>query len=140
MNELSWAKITNFVHERAHNCCEYCQTCQKIIGQAMHVEHIQPDGGDGVDNLCLSCANCNLSKAKATTALDTETGEIVPLFNPRTQKWVEHFQWVDNGQRLAGRTKTGRATVERLKINQERIVTSRLLWIEAGYHPPKHLT
>jgi hypothetical protein len=106
----------------------------------MHVEHIQPDGGDSLDNLCLSCANCNLSKAKVITALDPETSEIVPLFNPRTQKWIEHFRWIDNGQRLAGLTPIGRATVERLKINQERIVTSRLLWIEAGYHPPKHLT
>jgi hypothetical protein len=51
----------------------------------MHIEHIDPAGGDDPENLCLSCSSCNLSKAKVTTSQDDETGEIVPLFNPRTQ-------------------------------------------------------
>ena len=49
----------------------------------MHVEHIHPENGDDPENLCLSCPNCNLSKATATTAVDPETGQEVPLFNPR---------------------------------------------------------
>ncbi len=139
MSEQSWAAIVRLVHERAHNCCEYCQTCQKVIGQAMHVEHIQPGTGDKPDNLCLSCASCNLSKARATQASDPETGNRVSLFNPRIQKWAEHFRWVDGGRRLEGLTPVGRATIDRLRMNQDRIVTSRILWIEAGYHPPKDL-
>ncbi|KAB2834856.1 MAG: hypothetical protein F9K48_05450 [Candidatus Brocadia sp.] len=34
----SWAATVRLVHERANYCCEYCQTSQEIIGQAMHVE------------------------------------------------------------------------------------------------------
>jgi hypothetical protein len=51
----------------------------------MHVEHIYPTAGDDPDNLCLSCTNCNLSKAKATAASDPEAGERVDLFNPRIE-------------------------------------------------------
>jgi hypothetical protein len=106
------------------------------MGQAMHVEHINPDGPDDLENLCLSCPSCNLSKARATAAPDPETDEIVPLFHPRTQSWPEHFEWIQNGQVLRGLTPTGRATIVRLRMNQPRIVEARSIWIIAGIHPP----
>lgn len=105
----------------------------------MHVEHIDPNGGDILENLCLSCANCNLSKAKATTAVDPLTKETVVLFNPRIQLWALHFEWLNDGLYLRGRTAIGRATIVRLKINQERILIARRRWIAAGFHPPKQL-
>jgi hypothetical protein len=102
----------------------------------MHVEHIDPDGSDNETNLCLSCASCNLSKATATVGIDPSTNLSVELFNPRTQLWSEHFQWIENGLRLHGKTATGRATIERLKMNQERMVRARRNWIKVGNHPP----
>ncbi|MBX3083693.1 MAG: HNH endonuclease [Anaerolineae bacterium] len=138
MNELtSWAATVRFVHQRANNCCEYCQTCQRVTGQAMHVEHIDPQGGDHPDNLCLSCPNCNLSKAKRTTAHDPDTNSLVPLFNPRTQNWLEHFRWIENGQWIEGISPIGRATIINLKMNMERIIIARAIWISAGKHPPR---
>jgi HNH endonuclease len=136
MRELSWAETVRRVHQRADNRCEYCQTAQRVMGQAMHVEHIHPDGPDALENLCLSCPSCNLSKAQATSAPDPETGETVPLFNPRIQIWSEHFEWIHNGQVLRGLTPTGRATIVRLRMNQPRIVEARSIWILAGIHPP----
>jgi hypothetical protein len=136
MNELSRAATVRIVHQRAHFCCEYCQTCQQIMGQAMHIEHIEPNGDNSLDNLCLSCPSCNLSKAKATSAPDPSSGEIVRLFNPRTQIWQEHFEWIEDGIMLRGLTEVGRATIERLKINLPRIVDARRVWVEAGKHPP----
>jgi hypothetical protein len=103
----------------------------------MHIEHIDPAGGDDPDNLCLSCSSCNLSKATATTAPDPETGQETPLFHPRTQVWGEHFEWIDGGLRLRGKTASGRATIDRLKMNQHRLVRARRNWITAGNHPPK---
>ena len=85
----------------------------------MHVEHIDPGGGNDPDNLCLSCSSCNLSKATAITAHDLETDEEIALFNPRIQNWQEHFKWIDGGLRLRGKTAVGRATIVRLKINQQ---------------------
>lgn len=135
MGKLSWAASVRLVHKRANYCCEYCQTCQDIIGQAMHVDHIQPGGGDHPDNLCLSCSACNQSKSRTTNAVDPDSGSTELLFNPRTQKWTDHFRWIDGGLRVLGLTPTGRATVSRLKMNQERIVIARSLWINAGLHP-----
>src|SRR5262245_20786050 len=100
MSEMSWAAVIHLVHERAHYTCEYCQTAQRTIDQPMHVEHIDPNGGDHPNNLCLSCAACNLSKARATAALDPLSGQVVPLFNPRTQTWSEHFQWSQDGEQV----------------------------------------
>ena len=136
MAELSWAATVRLVHERADGCCEYCQTCQNVTGQAMHVEHINPEGGDHPDNLCLSCPNCNLSKFTATSALDPLFGQLQSLFNPRQQSWAEHFEWDESGTRVIGKTAVGRATVERFKMNIERIVIARRVWVRAGAHPP----
>lgn len=92
MRELSWAATVRFVHERANNCCEYCYTCREIIGQTMHIDHILPNGGNGLDNLCLACPTCNMAKSDAIDGFDTDTQTFVSFFNPRIQKWSEHFR------------------------------------------------
>jgi hypothetical protein len=103
----------------------------------MHTDHIDPDGEDVLENLCLACANCNQSKYIATDAPDPMSREVVPLFNPRTQQWHDHFEWIDNGLRVHGLTAIGRATIERLKMNHDRIVLARESWISIGLHPPR---
>ncbi|MCE7946666.1 MAG: HNH endonuclease [Chloroflexi bacterium CFX4] len=105
----------------------------------MHVEHIDPDGGDAADNLCLACPSCNLSKGRATTAIDPLTGDPVALFNPRAERWEAHFQWSSAGDEVIGITSTGRATVVRLKMNQARLMAARRIWVQAGVHPPNGL-
>jgi hypothetical protein len=102
----------------------------------MHTEHIDPNGGNHSDNLCLSCPSCNLIKSTATSADDSVTGETVALFNPRQQVWQEHFEWVNNGIELRGRTAVGRATIQRLRLNQQRVQRARANWIRADNHPP----
>lgn len=136
MTNHSWEAIKKFIFERANACCEYCQTCEYNTGQAMHTEHIIPNNGDNIDNLCLACPNCNLAKSAAIEALDTLTNEVVPLFNPRNQMWSDHFEWSPDGLFLHGKTATGRATIIRLKMNRERIIRARQNWIIAGTHPP----
>jgi 5-methylcytosine-specific restriction endonuclease McrA len=137
MTELSWAALVKYVPERAAYRCEYCQTAQKVIGQAMHVEHIIPNSANDLDGLCLACPSCNLSKAQATAAPDPETDEIVPLFNPRQQIWIDYFEWTQENTTIRGKTAIGRATVIRLKMNQLRMVETRNIWVMAGVHPPK---
>lgn len=73
----------------------------------------------------------------------TETQTIVSIFNPRQNKWSEHFIWSDNGQKILGITAIGRATIERLDMNDERhddgaIQRARRFWIRGGWHPPAH--
>jgi hypothetical protein len=103
----------------------------------MQVDHIDPDGNDSLENLCLSCWNCNNHKHKATVAVDPASSKTVALYNPRTQAWKEHFEWVEGATKVSGLTPTGRATVERLKMNRPAIVVARQRWAEGGYHPPQ---
>lgn len=138
MAKSSWKALRKLVRDRANGCCEYCQTSGLNIGQALHIEHINPQGGDKADNLCFACPNCNLSKAAATTAIDSISNAKVPLFNPRNQIWHDHFEWVENHTKIAGITPVGRATTLRLKMNRARIVLARQRWVQAGFHPFKN--
>jgi hypothetical protein len=63
-------------------------------------------------------------------------GDLVPLFNPRTQVWAEHLVWSDNGVEIIGLTPVGRATVSALKLNQPFMLRARRRWVMAGWHPP----
>ena len=136
MPDAAWEDLRKRVYERANGCCEYCLTCEANTGQTVQVDHIDPDGGDGLDNLCLACWNCNNAKRQAIHAPDPETHEDVPLFNPRTHVWKEHFEWVDGALWIRGLTETGRATIVRLKMNRPAIIAARQRWSEGGYHPP----
>ena len=128
------------VVNRAGNRCEYCQAPLAIVVE-MEIDHIIPQSAGGpteLDNLCLACAGCNGYKLAFQEAEDPETGEIVPLYNPRIQNWNAHFVWHDDGTLVIGLTPIGRATVARLRMNREPMVEARLLWVQAGWHPPQH--
>lgn len=134
------SKLRQQVADRAQNCCEYCQTAQKISGAQMHIEHIVPHakgGSSTADNLCLACAWCNSFKGAKTAAPDPHTEAIVPLFNPRRDDWHEHFGWNETGMLLVGLTATGRATIIALQMNNEFIIPARRQWVSAGWHPPQ---
>lgn len=127
------------VRERAKNYCEYCLSYQDYIMGRLQIDHIQPvakGGSDSVENLCLACELCNQYKWTKTEASDPETGEVVQIFNPRQQKWLEHFAWDDEGIRIVGLTACGRATVAALQLNNALAVTVRCNWVRAGWHPP----
>ncbi|MCB0256498.1 MAG: HNH endonuclease [Anaerolineae bacterium] len=130
------------VAELAGHCCGYCQTREDIVAYPLHIDHIIPQaagGSSAEDNLWLSCSVCNNYKGAQTSGIDPETGIATPLFNPRLQKWADHFAWSDDGTRISGRTATGRATVVALKLNEPFRVFARQLWVEVGWHPPEDL-
>src|SRR5207248_1110656 len=92
-----------------------------------HIEHIVPSsasGSDSADNLALSCPSCNLGKSNRVLVTDPESKQDVPLFNPRTDRWNEHFAW-DVDWRIVGLTPTGRATIAALNLNHPRRVLIR---------------
>jgi 5-methylcytosine-specific restriction endonuclease McrA len=84
------------VAEAAGYQCGYCQTQEIVIGMPLVIDHIIPEiaGGTSEDqNLWLACRRCNEFKGAQTSATDPETGEQMPLFNPRTLVWSTHFVW-----------------------------------------------
>ena len=104
----------------------------------MQIDHIIPQavgGTTALDNLCLACIGCNSYKRDFQVGLDPITDEEALLFNPRQQQWDDHFQWSDSNLRLIGLTATGRATINRLRINRAEMVESRREWVDAGKHP-----
>jgi hypothetical protein len=127
------------VTERGRWRCEYCQT-QQIIVVELEVDHIEPlvaGGTSELDHLCLSCTSCNGAKSSYQTGRDPETGQHERLFNPRQDSWHEHFRWNDDFSVLLGLTSIGRATIDRLEINDPERVRFRRRWVEVGLHPPK---
>lgn len=127
------------VRQRAKNRCEYCLSHQDYMMGRLQIDHIQPLAKGGVnteDNLCLACELCNQYKWTKTEGLDIESGQVVSLFNPRNQKWKEHFTWNPEGIEIIGITACGRATISALRLNNNLAVTVRKNWVQAGWHPP----
>lgn len=132
--------IARRVREAAQDRCGYCLSPQHLVLAPLEIEHLIPrskGGSEDESNLWLSCPLCNSHKSEKTTAEDPETGETVPLFNPRTQNWFEHFSWSSDGIRIIGLTPTGRATVAALNLSDDSIALEvRSYWVLAGWHPP----
>lgn len=127
------------VAERAGYCCEYCRSQLRFSPDPFSVEHIVPriaGGSDDMNNLALSCQGCNNRKYTSVEAFDPVTGRTVPLYNPRQQRWIEHFTWSDDFALIVGLTPTGRATVEKLQLNREGVVNLRRALRIVGEHPP----
>jgi len=136
---ISLALRRQVVEDAGHRC-GYCRSDETLTGIPLSIEHLVPDaqGGPTVrDNLWLSCRPCNEFKGNQTHAHDPETGELVWLFNPRTQSWAEHFAWSSDDQTIViGLTPVGRATVAALQLNRLLLVRARQRWMRLGWHPP----
>ncbi|MGA1283669.1 MAG: HNH endonuclease [Prochlorothrix sp.] len=132
-------RLRRSVRERAKNRCEYCLSHQDYIMGWLQVDHILPvakGGANTADNLCLACELCNQYKWIQTEAIDPESQQTAPLYNPRLQPWSEHFRWDAAGVEIQGITAVGRATVLALQLNNPLALTVRRNWVRAGWHPP----
>lgn len=127
------------VRAQAGNRCGYCRSPQHLVLGMLEIEHITCKAtgrSDDEDNLWLACRLCNSYKGTQADGLDPETRLRVPLFNPRLQKWSDHFSWSDDGTRVLGRTPCGRVIVIALQMNNLISVMVRREWVAAGWHPP----
>jgi hypothetical protein len=126
------------VAERAGHRSEYCQAPEAIFNFPFEVEHIVPlrrGGRDDESNEALSCRCCNLFKSDYLEAVDPQTGNAASLFNPRQQKWEDHFAIGLATGALIGRTPAGRATMDRLQMNRPTQVNARKQWIRLKLFP-----
>jgi len=132
-------QLRESVRARAQGRCEYCQTSERVTGLRCQVDHIIPVSRGGAtteENLCLACSSCNGHKQARSTGIDSQTGETVPLYNPRQQEWRQHSAWNDAGSEIIGLSATGRATVAALEVNDPLLISARSLWVGIGVHPP----
>jgi hypothetical protein len=63
-------------------------------------------------------------------SFDPLTGALVPLFNPRKQKWEDHFKW--GGAMIQALSPEGRVTVKLLRLNDADRVSERQRLMAVG--------
>src|SRR5713226_125229 len=82
------------IADRASLLCEYCLIAEADTFYGCEVDHIislKHDGSSEADNLAYACALCNRSKGSDVGSI-SRTGEFTRFFNPRTDRWAEHFE------------------------------------------------
>ena len=124
------------VRERAKERCEYCRLPQTASRFRHVVDHIiarKHGGTSELENLALACGRCNLHKGANIAGIDPATGTLCRLFNPRKDRWEEHF--AVSGATLTGLTPIGRATVRVLVMNHPNRVAARQALLDADEGP-----
>ncbi len=130
------AALRAIVRRRARGHYEYCGIHEDDVIAPHEPDHViagQHGGHTTAKNLAFACHHCNRFKGTNIASVDPESGQSVFLFNPRRDKWLEHFK-LENG-RIIGLTVTGRATALLLKMNLPERIESRELLQRAGRYP-----
>ena len=128
MVERASLELKLLVARRANDRCEYCLSPAAYCPGPFSLDHIIPSslgGASDLANLAYACHGCNGHKFTATQAIDRDTNELAPLYHPRRDRWEEHFAWNADRTEITGRTPTGRATIERLRLNRVNVVNLR---------------
>jgi hypothetical protein len=123
------------VRRRAAERCESCRLPQFASDARFHIEHIIASqhaiaSADDLSNLALACNRCNLQKGPNLSSIDPQTGRIIRLFHPRTDRWENHFRLV--GAEIIGITSEGRATVRLLQMNARHRIELRAALVASG--------
>lgn len=124
------------VTQRAGWRCEYCLLPEAVSLHRHEPDHIIPrqHGGRSVaDNLALACLRCNRHKGPNVGSFDPLTGELTAFFNPRQQRWDEHFRL--EMAEIVPLTPEARVTVRILRLNDADRVVERQALQNAGLYP-----
>ena len=130
------AALRREVRERARECCEYCLVTESEVVFPHEPDHLiaRKHGGSTVsENLALACYDCNRFKGADIASIDVVTGALTRLFNPRTQRWSEHFR--NESGRIIPLTAAGRVTETILRLNLPVRVQIRKRLAARGKYP-----
>jgi hypothetical protein len=135
MGDVIGQQLRREVRMRAGGRCEYCLMDERLLVWGCEVDHIvsrKHGGATESSNLALSCARCNRAKGTDIGSIHPESEDLVRLFNPRRDRWEDHFSLA--GVRIVGLTLIGQVTVTLLQFNQdERLLERELLQKAAKY-------
>jgi hypothetical protein len=137
MKERISELIRRQVAERAECRCEYCLMPEKFLATVFHIDHIRSrkHGGKTIlINLAYACPHCNQNKGSDIATFLDDTNELtIRFFNPRKDRWQEHFE-VNYGEILS-KTPIGEATIKILDFNQPERIMLRQVLIDIGEYP-----
>jgi hypothetical protein len=115
------AELRQTVANRAKQLCEDFLIAEADTFYGCEVDHIislKHGGSSDPDNLAYACAPCNRAKGSDVASISV-SGEFTRFYNPRTDRWNEHF-------RLEG------ASIQQLTTIGE--VTGSHPWIQLTVH------
>ncbi|MEO0895439.1 MAG: HNH endonuclease signature motif containing protein [Bacteroidota bacterium] len=116
------AKDRKAVSERAMGMCEYCLMHEDDGFFTFHIDHIislKHGGTNELDNLCLACMFCNGNKSSDIGTILLPGDRFIRLYNPRKDKWQDHFTFDKDEGILQAKTDIGRATIKVLEMNKK---------------------
>ena len=127
------ASLRLFILTRSRYRCEYCLFPQTFAANPFEPDHIIPvqHGGQTVaDNLATACFHCNRNKGPNVGSFDPITGILTPFFNPRLQRWQDHFELRDG--EILPLTAEARVTIKILQLNAEERLAERSRLLQLG--------
>ena len=134
------AELRRLVATRANRLCEYCLLHEDDTYLGCEVDHILSRKHGGLtreDNLAYACAPCNRSKGSDIASLASDSGELARLYNPRGNRWTEHFRLAEDGVTITPLTPIGWATVRLLGLNLDDRLLERTALRDIGRYPPE---
>lgn len=124
--------LRRLVAQRAHHLCEYCLIHEDDTFFGCEVDHVISEkhrGPTEEGNLAYACLTCNRNKGSDIASLSSATGTLVRFFNPRSDRWSEHFRLEDaDGITIVPLSDIGEATVRIFGMNApERLLERQAL-------------
>ncbi len=132
------AELRRLVKNRAQFLCEYCLIHEDDSALGSQVDHIisEKHGGEtSAQNLASTCTYCNLRKGSDIASVIPGTHEVVPFYNPRRDKWRDHFALAPDGITITTKTGSGEATSRILGFNDPERLEEREILRDIGRYP-----
>jgi hypothetical protein len=134
-------ELRTLIVARAEGLCEYCLMAARDMFLGRECDHIISEKHGGpteLENLAFACVFCNRGKGSDLGSIDWETGQLVRFFNPRVDRWADHF--VLSGNKIESLTKIGAVTTQILNFNSpERLLERKVLRSLNRYPRPEAL-
>lgn len=131
------AELRRLVVGRALGLCEYCLIHEADAYFGCELDHIisEKHGGPTTpENLAYACLLCNQAKGSDIGSIVPDTGEFVRFFNPRRDRWSDHFA-IGEDMRIVPLTAIGVATERILRFNAYEQLLERQALHEEGRYP-----
>jgi len=123
------AELRRLVVARSNGICEYCLIAEDDTFYGCKADHIISEkhgGRTDAENLAFACVSCNQAKGSDIGSMHWETEQLVRFYNPRTDRWADHFELV--GSLIDGLSPIGHVTAQILGFNTgERVLERQTL-------------
>lgn len=101
-----------------------------------HVVSEKHGGATAAENLAYACLTCNRRKGSDLASIDPASGTLVRLFDPRTDRWADHFSLSADGTVIQPASPAGVVTVRVLHLNDPERQLERAALRAIGRYPP----